>query len=201
MNRKPIFSAVRKLVGRGLTQAEVGLLDQAIDEAEGAIVVTAPARDDWIDLAAPLIEEFEGYAKKLPDGSVKAYPDPGTGGKPWTIGIGSTTDEQGEPIAPGTVWSRERAVARFKAHLAEFGNGVDELLAGKPATAAQKAALVSLAYNIGLSALSRSTVLKRHRAGDYDGAAGAFLMWNRAGGRVMAGLSRRRAAEVKLYRS
>lgn len=61
--------------------------------------------------------------------------------------------------------------------------------------------LVSLAYNIGLSALARSTVLRLHRAGDYAGAAKAFAMWNKAGGRVLAGLTRRRAAEAELYRS
>ena len=201
MNREPIFDAVRDMLGRGFAPSEVKALDAAIDEATGTIVVTAPREDDeWIKLAAPLVERFEGMARMVP-GGVQAYPDPGTGGKPWTIGVGSTTDENGKPIAPGTVWPIERARKRFKAHLAEFGEGVDKLLAGKPATAAQKAALTSLAYNIGLGALARSTVLRLHRAGDYAGATKAFAMWNKAGGRVMAGLTRRRAAEADLYRN
>lgn len=196
MNRTPIFTAFREFMGGRVTETEVTALDEFLDRYG-----PSDATGEWIDLAAPLIEEFEGYAKKLPDGGVQAYPDPATGGKPWTIGIGSTTNESGQPIAPGTIWTRERAVARFKAHLAEFGAGVDKLLAGKPVTPAQKAALTSLAYNIGLGALSRSTVLKRHLAGDYEGAADAFRMWNKAAGKVMAGLTRRRAAEANLYRS
>lgn len=194
-DRTAIFSAFRDFMGGRLTETEVAAMDEFLDRY-GQSDVTG----EWIDLAAPLIEEFEGYAKKLPDGGVQAYPDPATGGKPWTIGIGSTTNENGQPIAPGTIWTRERAVARFKAHLAEFGEGVDKLLAGKPVTPAQKAGLASLAYNIGLGALSRSTVLKRHRAGDYAGAADAFGLWNKAAGRVMAGLTRRRLAEAALYR-
>jgi lysozyme len=196
MSRAPIFDAFRAFMGGRLTATEVAAMDEFLDRYQPSDVTGA-----WIDLAAPLIEEFEGYAKRLPDGGCQAYPDPATGGKPWTIGIGSTTNESGQPIAPGTIWTRERALARFKAQLAEFGEGVDKLLAGKPVTAAQKAALTSLAYNIGLGALSRSTVLKRHLAGDYAGAADAFAMWNRAAGKVMAGLTRRRAAEAQLYRS
>jgi len=198
-SRKPVFDAFRDFMGGALTQGESDKLDAFLDQFRPR---AAPVPGDaWIDLCAPLVEEFEGYAARQPDGSVRAYPDPATGGKPWTIGIGSTTDEQGKPIAPGTIWSRDRALARFKAHLAEFGEGVDKLLAGKPATAAQKAALTSLAYNIGLGELSGSTVLRRHRAGDYAGAADAFAMWNKAAGKIMAGLARRRAAEADLYRS
>lgn len=157
------------------------------------------AEPEWIDLAAEIVERWEGYAKKLPNGDCEAYPDPGTGGKPWTIGIGSTTDEEGKPIKPGTVWTRERAFNRFKAHLREFGEGVERALDGVPTTPQQKAAMVSLAYNIGLTAFRRSTVLRLHKAGDYGGAQAAFAMWRMAGGRIMRGLVNRRADEMKLY--
>lgn len=60
-------------------------------------------------------------------------------------------------------------------------------------------ALVSFTFNCGVGALATSTLLKKHRAGDYQGAAREFKKWNRAGGRVLKGLSRRRAAEAKLY--
>lgn len=205
-DRKAVFAAVAdKLPGIWSMAGTIPLMDQLIDKWEAGqappVGTGTATGGEWVDLAAPLIEQFEGYAKKLPDGGCQAYPDPGTGGKPWTIGIGSTTNESGQPIAPGTIWTRERAIARFKAHLAEFGEGVDKLLAGKPATAAQKAALTSLAYNIGLGALGGSTVLRRHRAGDFEGAANAFGMWSKAGGKTMAGLVRRRAAEAELYRS
>lgn len=187
-------------------RADLDWMDVAMREAGEQLAVESGVKRDltldrpeWLDLAAPLIERFEGMARLIPGGKVEAYPDPGTGGKPWTIGIGSTTDEDGGPIKPGTVWTVERARKRFEAHLREFGAEVDKQIAGKRTTAAQKAAMTSLAYNIGVGAFSRSTVLKSHRAGFYDHAANAFLMWNKAGGKVMRGLTRRREAERELY--
>lgn len=120
MNRKPIFDSVRAMLGRGFKQSEVAALDRAIDRATG-VETEAP---EWVPLASALIREYEGYARELPNGDCQAYPDPGTGGKPWTIGFGSTTDEHGAPIDPGTVWTRDRAEARFEEHLREFGEGV-----------------------------------------------------------------------------
>lgn len=140
-----------------------------------------------------LIHSFEGLR-------LDAYPDPGTGGKPWTIGWGATTDEQGKPINPGDKWTRERADARFLQHLASFEAQVLDLLDGSPVTQGQFDALVSFAYNVGAANLGRSTLLRRHKAGEYGAAAVEFAKWNKAAGRVMAGLSRRRAAEAKLYR-
>jgi GH24 family phage-related lysozyme (muramidase) len=203
MDRKPIFDAVRAMLNRrddrdrGFAPYEVQALDRAIDTAMG---VERPA-PDWVVLAAPLIHEFEGYAVELPNGNCKAYPDPATGGEPWTIGFGSTTDEKGEPIEPGTIWTRERAEERFARDLRKFGEGVAEAIDGAPTTPAQMAALVSLAYNIGLGAFGRSTALKRHKAGDHEGAAEAITWFNKAAGRVMRGLVRRRAAEKELYLS
>lgn len=208
MNRVHIFNFVRDLLeDKGLpgrfTQEQVDQLDDAIDRAlqeTGEQLARESGRGEWVHLAAPLVEKWEGYAEELPDGSVRAYPDPATGGKPWTIGIGSTTDEKGRSIKPGTVWSRDRALKRFKMHLAEFGEGVDRLLEGAPTTPAQKAAMTSLAYNIGLEALRRSTLLRKHKAGDYEGAANEFKRWNRANGHVLRGLTSRRAEEARLYR-
>ena len=144
--------------------------------------------------------QFEGCALIRGDGSVEAYPDPGTGAAPWTIGWGSTTDEGGAAIMPGTVWPQERCDARFAAHVAEFAGAVAALLGASPTGRNQFDALVSLAYNIGTQALATSTLLRMHLAGDHAGAAEQFGRWNRAGGRVLAGLVRRRAAEAALYR-
>lgn len=194
-DRRPVFDALRVFMGGKLSQEEVDALDALLDlfrPRDGA---------GWLDLAIPLVKEFEGYHKDLGDGRVQAYPDPATGGAPWTIGHGSTTDEKGRPIHRGAIWTKERADARFADHLREFGKGVDEALAGSPATAHQKAALTSLAYNIGLGAFSGSTLLKRHKAGDYAGAADEFPKWRNAAGKVMPGLVRRRAAERELYLS
>lgn len=146
--------------------------------------------------AVALIREFEGYAKARPDGSAEAYPDPGSGGDPWTIGFGST----GPDVRPGTVWTRAQAEARLEADVREFAGGVVRLIGSAPTTQNEFDACVSLAYNIGLGAFGKSTLLRKHKSGDKAGAAGEFLKWNRAAGRIMPGLSRRRAAESALYR-
>lgn len=189
LNRKPIFDELRAILGRGFTHDEVKRLDRAIDAAVG--VADDPLRTS--DKGIALIHSFEGC-------KLTAYPDPGTGGKPFTIGWGSTSDEAGNPIAPGTVWTQERADSRFKAHLAKFEQGVHKALNGAATTQSQFDALVSLAYNIGTQALSESTLMRLHKDGYHKGAAEQFVRWNRAGGRVMAGLTRRREAEAKLYR-
>ena len=149
-----------------------------------------------------LMHEFEGYAKKLPNGDCEAYPDPGTGGAPWTIGWGSTSDEDMRPIKPGTVWSMERAEARFKQHLKQFEREVKDALGGALANTSQEQfdALISFTYNLGGANFRSSTLLRKHKAGDHEGAANEFVRWNKAGGRVMKGLTRRREAEAALYR-
>lgn len=144
-----------------------------------------------------LIQSFEGCEKRRPDGKLDAYPDPGSGGDPWTIGWGST----GRDIRKGTVWTQAQADARFEADVQAFAAKVDGLLGNDPTTPGQFGAMVSLAYNIGLGNFASSTLLKLHRAGDFAGASRQFARWNKAAGKVMAGLTRRRAAEAELYRS
>jgi lysozyme len=68
-----------------------------------------------------------------------------------------------------------------------------------PTTDNQFSAMVSLAYNIGVGAFARSTVARKHNEGDHQAAAEAFALWNKAGGRVLAGLVRRRKEEADLY--
>lgn len=144
-----------------------------------------------------LIQQFEGCAKKRPDGKFAAYPDPGTGGDPWTIGWGST----GPDIKPGTVWTQQQCDDRFNAHLQEFAQGVASAIGSAATTQQQFDAMVSFAYNVGLGNLKSSTLLKLHKAGNYKGAAAEFAKWNKAAGKVLPGLTRRRAAEAALYAS
>lgn len=144
-----------------------------------------------------LIQQFEGCAKRRPDGKLDAYPDPGSGGDPWTIGWGST----GPDIRKGTVWTQAQADERFEADVQKFAAKVDALLGDDPTTPGQFSAMVAIAYNIGLGNFGSSTLLRKHRAGDFVGAAAEFARWNKAAGKVMAGLTRRRAAEAELYRS
>lgn len=101
MDRKVIFDTVRRMLGRRLVQADVISLDRAIDLAGGS-----SARDAAIfqpvaisPAGIALIKKFEGCARKRPDGLLESYPDPGTGGAPWTIGWGAT----GHGVAPDSV--------------------------------------------------------------------------------------------------
>lgn len=134
-----------------------------------------------------LIKEFEGC-------KLKAYPDPGTGGKPWTIGYGRTTN-----VKRGDTCTQEQAEAWVEAEYDGFEAGILKLLEGKPTNANQLGALVSFAYNLGLGNLAKSTLLKKHLAGDFTGASNQFKVWNKAAGKVMAGLIRRRLCEASLY--
>lgn len=144
-----------------------------------------------------LIQQFEGCARKQADGTFAAYPDPGSGGDPWTIGWGST----GPDVKLGVVWTQAQCDDRCAKDLAAFATKVAAVLGGAPATQSQFDAMVSFAYNVGIGNLSSSTLLKKHKAGDYAGAAAEFARWNKAAGKVLPGLTRRRAAESKLYAS
>jgi lysozyme len=144
---------------------------------------------------AKLVQEFEGCARKQPDGTFMAYPDPGSGGDSWTIGWGSTGDD----IKKGVIWTQKQCDDRFTEHLADFAEKVGNLLDGVPTSQNQLDAMVSFAYNVGVGNLAASTLLKKHKAGDYKGAALEFARWNKASGKVLPGLTRRRAAESALY--
>lgn len=143
-----------------------------------------------------LIQKWEGYAKDIGAGRVQAYPDPATGGAPWTIGWGST----GPDIQEGTIWTQAKAKAHFLEHVEQFAAGVARNIGGAATTQDQFDAMVSLAYNVGLANFAGSTLLKKHKAGDHAGAAAEFARWNRAAGKVMTGLTNRRADEARLYR-
>lgn len=133
-----------------------------------------------------LLKRFEGFCPA-------AYPDPATGADPWTIGYGFTKDVQ-----PGDSITREAAEERLRREVAEFEGGVLTACNRMPKPN-QLAAMVCLAFNIGLGNFRSSTVLRRHNSGETFAAANAFLLWNRAAGRVMQGLINRREAERSLY--
>jgi len=132
-----------------------------------------------------LIKRFEGKRNK-------AYRD--VGGI-LTIGYGHT----GTDVKPFSNWTDEQCEAALKRDLERFEEGVSMLLGSAPTTENEYAAMVSLSYNIGISAFGRSTVLRKHKEGDKEAAAAAFLLWNKVRGAVVAGLTRRRLAERDLY--
>ncbi len=218
--RSPLFDAIRRIVGRGFTQAEVRTLDDTIDKLlEGS---AAPAQDATSapstplvsvpkvtrrtrnsrrigDAGTALIKAFEGCSRKRRDGLIEAYPDPGTGGEPWTIGWGATGKglEPDSRIGSGTVWTQAQCDERLADDLKRYAADVARAIGDTPTTQAQFDALVSFHYNTG--AIARATLTKKHNALDYSGAAREFARWNKAGGRVMKGLVRRREAEAELY--
>lgn len=192
MRRKALFDLIRGLLRRPFRRREVEAIDAALDVLTGE----GPASARTVGPAGiALIKRFEGCAKVRPDGRVAAYPDPGTGGAPWTIGWGAT----GAGIGPATVWSQAQCDARLEADLARFAAEVAEAVGDAPTSQAQFDALVSFHYNTG--AIRRATLTRRHVAGDFAGAAAEFARWKHAGGRVLTGLVRRRAAEAALYRA
>ncbi|MET5577935.1 lysozyme [Klebsiella aerogenes] len=145
------------------------------------------------DEGIALIKDFEGCR-------LTAYPDPGTGGAPWTIGYGWTLPVDGKPVRPGMTIDQAIADRLLKAGLVSYENDVLKIVKVK-LTQGQFDALVSFAYNIGSRALSTSTLLKKLNSGDIKGAADEFLRWNKAGGKVLNGLTRRREAERALFLS
>ena len=194
MNRKPLFEAIRKILGRGLVQSEVDYIDRAIDEGFNQFAgehETCRISQAGIDL----IKRFEGFAVDLGNGKVKSYPDPATGGKPYTIGWGTT----GPDVTRDTVWTHEEAELRFRDHIAEFEGYVRKLTPNT--TQSQFDALVSLCYNVGPANFERSSLRRLHNGGDYRGAADEFPKWRFANGRPMPGLINRRKAERPLYLS
>lgn len=138
-----------------------------------------------------LIVSFEGYHRKLANGDCTTYRCPAN---VLTIGFGCT-----EGIREGEVWTRQQAEKALMRELAKFEAAVTRLVTVE-INQNQYDALVSFAYNCGEGALGKSTLLRKLNAGDFDGAANAFAMWTKGGGRVLPGLVRRRAAEAALFR-
>lgn len=179
MNEKELFDVIKRIKGRPLTQADVDAVNRVLRGESLGLSVSQQGID--------LIHSFEQLR-------LVAYPDPGSrNGLPWTIGWGST----GPDVVRGTVWTKEKADQRFADDLEKFSNGVRDLVG--TVTQNQLDAMVSLAYNIGLTAFAKSTLLKKHLAGDYAGAQRAFASWIYNDGKVMRGLVRRRSQEAALY--
>jgi lysozyme len=111
-----------------------------------------------------------------------------------TIGFGST----GPHVKPGMTITKDQAEELLRSDLRRFEDCVSEN--APTATDNQFSAMVSFAFNVGCAAFEESTLLRLHRQGKYDAAAGQFGRWTRGGGKVLPGLIRRREAEAALYR-
>lgn len=133
-----------------------------------------------------LIQDFEGLELKAYKDSVGVL----------TIGWGST----GSHVTEGMTITKEQAEQLLKKDLERFEKGVSDLVK-VPLNRNQFDALVSFSFNLGLGNLKSSTLLKKLNASDYTGASEEFERWNRAGGKVLKGLTRRRIAERDLFLS
>lgn len=130
-----------------------------------------------------LIKSFEGLR-------LNAYQDAvGV----WTIGYGTTRN-----VRPGQTITKAQAENFVKEDLVRFEKAVNDSVQVR-INDNQFSALVSFAYNVGSGALRSSTLLKKLNRNDINGAGDEFLRWNKAGGRVLAGLTRRRRAERALF--
>jgi lysozyme len=116
----------------------------------------------------------------------------------WTIGVGHTSKAGPPVVKVGMTITKKEAHEILSRDLGQFEEAVDKH-AKEPTTQNQFDAMVSLAFNIGGGAFARSMVAKKHSAGDHKGAAEAFLVWDRAGGKKLVGLTNRRKAEREQY--
>lgn len=188
---KQIFDFLRKISGGKLTQKQVEAADKLIatayDDVAGMLGIATDVMStsqNGIDL----ISSFEGC-------ELKAYLCPA---KVWTIGFGTTVYPNGVKVKKGDSFTLDQA-KQFKAHdLKRFEKTVNDLVK-VPLTQNQFDALVSLTYNIGTGAFEKSTLLKKLNAGDYQGAADQFTVWNKGGGKVLQGLVNRRAKEKEVF--
>ena len=134
-----------------------------------------------------IIKEFEGFR-------ATAYLCPAG---VWTVGYG-TTRINGKPVKENVKITTQEAEDFLEQDLKRFEDGVNRLVQVE-ITQNQFDALVSFVYNLGIGSLQKSTLLKKINAGLFDEAAEQFLKWDKAGGKKLAGLTRRRKAERELF--
>jgi GH24 family phage-related lysozyme (muramidase) len=158
-------------------------------------------------VADKLCQKWEGYAKKLPNGDCKAYPDPGSGGLPYTIGFGTTYYSSGtsaankygvRPVKLGDVLTRQQAEECFSVVMDEREKLVSDRLEA-PVTQSMYDALISFYYNLHPSSYPRQ--INRCNAEAYEECAASFDLYIFAGGRRLEGLVNRRNEEEKIFRS
>lgn len=137
-----------------------------------------------------LVKEFEGLEKD-------AYIDPV--GIP-TIGYGHTNRAGTVKFQMGDTWTEEYATEILDKDLRIFWNHVDQAVHVQ-LNKCQMSVLTSWTYNVGPYAMRKSTLVRLLNQGNYDAVPGQLMRWNRAGGKVLRGLTRRRAAEAELWKT
>lgn len=155
-------------------------------------MTTKKLLQEALERAIPLVKEFEGL-------QLTAYYCPA--GVP-TIGYGHTATVTHEDVKRKKRISQTEAERLLRSDLEKYANDLLKYVKVEP-NVNQLAAFISFAFNVGVQGFRPSTVLKRHNEGDFQAAARAFGLWNKAtvNGQkvVLPGLTRRRAAEAALY--
>jgi lysozyme len=107
------------------------------------------------------------------------------------------------PLKPedNRVWTKTEIDELFRTDVGTFERGVLRLVPGVVGRQGAFDALVSISFNFGLGNLQRSTIRMRANRGDWPGAAEAFRVWTKGGGKVLPGLVKRREAEIALFLS
>ena len=136
-----------------------------------------------------IIKSFEGF-------SSEPYLCPAN---VWTVGYGATRGSTGGPVDPDMGVISEAEAEALLVRGLESSEGWVLRLVKKPISENQFSALTSFTFNVGCGALQRSTLRMKLNRGEYLGAADEFPKWRRAGGRILAGLVRCRAAEKALF--
>lgn len=132
------------------------------------------------------------FVKRWEGLKLQASPDPLVPGV-WDVGYGHRLYGTERPT-----WTREQADAALRSDLAAVAAGVDEAVM-VPLAQNEFDAVVSLAYNVGNGAVSRSTLMRRLNDSDFYGAAEEFLRWDKANGKRVPGLAKRRFAEQQMF--
>lgn len=176
--------------------ATVGLVDN-IDlsgtQWQVEPILSEPDNQTINEAGFRLVQEFEGYAEQLGDGTdrVRAYRD---SGGVLTIGFGHT----GSDVTEDLIITREQAEQLLQEDLQEAEDAVSNLVT-VPLNENQFSALVSFVFNLGAGELEESTLLGLLNQGRYPEAADQFLRFNTVNGEPVEGLTRRREAERQLF--
>ena len=149
-------------------------------------------------MARTINRETVEHVKRWEGLKLTAYPDPGSrDGTPWTIGYGHTSDGFLK-VTRGLTISPKQAEEALEYDLNETAAKVDELVKVELSDN-QFGALVSFAFNVGLGAFAKSTLLRKLNKGEYAAVPSELARWTKNDGKVMAGLVNRRAAEAGLW--
>ena len=161
-----------------------------------APVTNTTTDPSWLEPALTLIKEFEGC-------SLEAYPDPGTGGDPWTIGWGTTGYYDGTRVRKGDRISQDLADAMLACRVWVDGLALARKVPGwKGLNANQQAALVSFTYNVGPSWFGGegfTSITARVRDARWAEVPAVLMLYVNHGSPAEAGLKRRRKAEGALW--